>query len=1616
MLNRCLRVFLLALFALAANVSAHHVEGAPSAPQIPSHSSVATPLQGYVDELFVENRVAGTTTRFAVFVGNDGQRMLLKGVGTETLAAGAAVTLTAKIDGRTVFAQAAPQLLGADVRQAQAKAAASTTLSGMLRLGHADNFDGQPSEFFFTLFAHDGSRVDIKLAALLGVLQNRMEVTVTGRLAADGELIADSIVIDALPLAEEKAAAVAKATVTNQVLVIPIKFKDINGVFPADPFTVASITTAVFGVAPTQSVAEYYKEVSFNQQLLAGTVANVNGNWLQAGTAYPTPVGCDYTFIGSQADAAATAAGYNINNYPNRVYVFASTGFSCGWAGLAYVGFGRAWIKQTTNLLVIVHELGHNFGLLHAASLDCGTQPIGGACSASEYGEPFGVMGNQRAMHFNAMQKRLLNWIPASSAPTHPLGTTTYTLTPIETAGGAQYAVRIPTPLANRTYWVEYRQPVGFDSALASFPNNGAQIRVASPFETVNGSDDTQFLDMTPATGAFTDGTLLAGQSFTDPNYGITINVLSATPGANGALSVQVVSTTGQAATSTTLASSLNPSTVGASVTFTASVTGVLPTGNVAFRDGANNITGCSAVALTGAGNTKTAACTTSTLTQATHSITAVYAGDAANLTSTSSALSQVVNAAGGASTNVARASNGGVASASSFISGFSPAGAINGELTGTSWGAEAGWNDSTPNVLPDWLQVNFNGQKTINKVVVYSLQDNFGNPSAPTDTMTFGLYGLAAFEVQTWNGNAWVNVASVTGNNLVKRTVNFAATTTDRIRVNVTNALGGYSRVVEVEAWTVGGAGPGPTTTTLVSSLNPSTVGGNVTFTASVTGVLPTGNVAFRDGANNITGCSAVALTGAGNTKTAACTTSTLTQGTHSITAVYAGDAGNATSTSSALSQAVKANTTAALASSLNPSTVGASVTFTASVTGVLPTGNVAFRDGANNITGCSAVALTGAGNTKTAACTTSTLTQATHSITAVYAGDTGNNTSTSSALSQVVNAAAPVATTTTLASSLNPSTVGASVTFTASVTGVLPTGNVAFRDGANNITGCSAVALTGAGNTKTAACTTSTLTQATHSITAVYAGDAANLTSTSSALSQVVNAAGGASTNVARASNGGVASASSFISGFSPAGAINGELTGTSWGAEAGWNDSTPNVLPDWLQVNFNGQKTINKVVVYSLQDNFGNPSAPTDTMTFGLYGLAAFEVQTWNGNAWVNVASVTGNNLVKRTVNFAATTTDRIRVNVTNALGGYSRVVEVEAWTVGGAGPGPTTTTLVSSLNPSTVGGNVTFTASVTGVLPTGSVAFRDGANNITGCSAVALTGAGNTKTAACTTSALAQGTHSITAVYAGDAGNATSTSSSLSQVVNGAGPGTSNTTLATSINPSTVGINVTLTATVTGTLPTGNVAFRDGGNNISGCSAVALTGAGNSKTAACTTNALPQGTRSVTAVYAGDAGNTTSTSPVMSQIVNAAGGGGPGSCAPLGVMDFGSIDFDTTSTEAFDLGKGDKEVAVFSYTAQASDIGKVTHIGVVEYGSGIHYYTVWASRTRCEMTGATQEASTQSPNVWISVNGNQQVNMAPGETWYFMVRNWRASTSRNSCSDTTCGTLVTKYIWQ
>ncbi|MGL5167441.1 MAG: Ig-like domain repeat protein [Afipia sp.] len=279
------------------------------------------------------------------------------------------------------------------------------------------------------------------------------------------------------------------------------------------------------------------------------------------------------------------------------------------------------------------------------------------------------------------------------------------------------------------------------------------------------------------------------------------------------------------------------------------------------------------------------------------------------------------------------------------------------------------------------------------------------------------------------------------------------------------------------------------PTTTSFNASPAPSAAGQQVTFSATVssTAGTPTGTVTFNFG----DGTSQSAATLAGGA--ASVTHTYATAGNFSVTATYSSDA-NFLGSSQVVSQSVgQATSGTTVASSANPIPFGQSVSFTATVTGVNPTGTASFFDGATLI---GSVAL----SSGQATLTTSALTPGGHSITAVYSGDSNNNGSTSSVLSQTISLST---TTTTLASSQNPSEAGKPVTFTATVTsgaGAPTAGTVTFMDGATTL---GTVALSGG----VASLTTAALTLGSHTITASFSGSPGFTSGASSPLVQSVN-----------------------------------------------------------------------------------------------------------------------------------------------------------------------------------------------------------------------------------------------------------------------------------------------------------------------------------------------------------------------------------------------------------------------------------------------------------------------------------------------------------------------------
>lgn len=172
-----------------------------------------------------------------------------------------------------------------------------------------------------------------------------------------------------------------------------------------------------------------------------------------------------------------------------------------------------------------------------------------------------------------------------------------------------------------------------------------------------------------------------------------------------------------------------------------------------------------------------------------------------------------------GTRANVALSANGGQAFASSTLDGRFPVSSIiNGETKGTGWAnGTGGWHDATGASFPDYLELHFAGEKRIDEIDLFTLQDAYSNPSAPTQEMTFSQWGVTSFKINYWDSAAgqWAYLTQVDGNDRVWRKIEFTPVVTSKLSIMILGAANNFSRVVEVEAWEA----PAPTTNVALSA-----------------------------------------------------------------------------------------------------------------------------------------------------------------------------------------------------------------------------------------------------------------------------------------------------------------------------------------------------------------------------------------------------------------------------------------------------------------------------------------------------------------------------------------------------------------------------------------------------------------------------------------------------------------------------------------------------------------------------------------------------------------------------------------------------------------------------
>lgn len=962
-----------------------------------------------------------------------------------------------------------------------------------------------------------------------------------------------------------------------------------------------------------------------------------------------------------------------------------------------------------------------------------------------------------------------------------------------------------------------------------------------------------------------------------------------------GSTSPSLAQTIEKITTTVTLSTTANPANSGTSIHLAATVTpaqtatGVPLTGNVTFFDGGTSLG-------TATTTSSAAAIDVSSLSVATHSLTATYNGAADYAASTSVPMSQQVQKAStngtlNASANPVIAGRPVTLTATITSPGVTPTGNVTFQDGPTVLGTGAlnaqgvatftvpsfspathGLVASYPgdiNSLPCSLTLSLVVQPATTSTVLSASPNPSvvgtpvvlhatvtGNGGAPTGPVHFrdgptdlGTGQLNSSGVATFSTSALV-VGPHNLTAIYQGDTNDAGSTAASIPQTVQQTI---------------------TSTVLTPTPNPATQGSVIQIAVRVTSNagVPGGSVQILDGSSPLAN---VALNNAG---VAVFPTSTLTVGPHNLAANYLGDTNDAGSTSPVMVEVIQPTTAITLSSDHNPANAGAVLTLSAAVSGssVLPTGTVTFRDG-NAVLGTSAVS-TGA----IATLHLSNLHPGTHPLIATYSGDSSNATSTSVVYSQAVQQAA---TQTALSLSSTTATVSTAATLTASVTGNggIPTGTITFLDGATPI-GTKTLGTNG-----TASIAVSTLSLGQHTLSAVYTGDPNDAPSTAAA-QQLTILKAAPSLSIASAANPSLGGATVNLTATLTSGvnSPSGLVTWTDNGAPLGTSQLRANAVATFASAAFSvGQH----LIAASYPGDASNSAATSPTLTQVVQIAASSVALTSNQNPavvgdsvnyLVHVTGTGGQPSGSVTVKDGSTNLGTVVIDgsgnaalpVTVSGPGTHTLVAAYAGDAFHSGNQslplpqavlqPTSTTLTSAANPSIAGRSLNLTAKVTpanSVTPTGTVIFLDGTTQL------GTAPLNNSGFATFSTAALSVGQHALTAIYSGDSASQTSRSSTLAQTVNDA---SSSTTLTSTANPSILGTPLTFTAQVTGqgATPTGSVTFEDGTLTLG---QARLSAAG---VATFTTSTLQPGQHSIDAIYNGDANDLTSTSAALPQLV-------------------------------------------------------------------------------------------------------------------------------------------------
>jgi len=299
------------------------------------------------------------------------------------------------------------------------------------------------------------------------------------------------------------------------------------------------------------SVNNYYRENSYNQVSFNVDVLG----WYTI----PLTQSCSYNTASSDLvttnSIRAVDSSVNFNDY-SRLIIVAPFG-DC-WGGLstvgqvsvntqdgniplsiAYVNTDIAYVNTNfPGIKVYAHELGHGLGNYHAGFLNCYGASLllpFGSCFTT-LGDIYDLMSGRYVGHFNAYHKDNLGWFSSNKIKIMQSNTDNgqYIIKPIEDATDDVTVLKILNN-ANKYFYLEYRQPIGFDSAIDSTTTDvfqGGLIHYTyTPIALLYA--DSLLIDSTPipdSYGLSSYSSLKPGYTYVDPVGGTRITAISATP------------------------------------------------------------------------------------------------------------------------------------------------------------------------------------------------------------------------------------------------------------------------------------------------------------------------------------------------------------------------------------------------------------------------------------------------------------------------------------------------------------------------------------------------------------------------------------------------------------------------------------------------------------------------------------------------------------------------------------------------------------------------------------------------------------------------------------------------------------------------------------------------------------------------------------------------------------------------------------------------------------------------------------------------------------------------------------------------------------------------------